>query len=303
MYVVFVSLDRSSRLIDSNISFRRTFILFTTARLPENVTEEQLEEVLSRYGKISSVRLPPDSLHQRSHRGYGFVTFENAEDARECVSKDVYIGELKLQIDYARDNTKGSSRFRPYGRSPSPPSQYPPRGGGYSSYGNGGGGYYAPPQAPPVDYYRDPYYQYPPPPSNAPYPYDPRFSYGGGSGAPPSDPYYRGGYMQEAPRVKRSPVPSPRSAQRDGYYEQGYYNARPAQYDDYGRNAPRGDRRSRRSPSPNGGGHMQAYAPRDDRRDDRKPLDIRHDERRPIEPKRDPSKRDDLPQTGDWDKL
>lgn len=94
MYVVFVSLDRSNSLNRFELFFVEQYSYTPTARLPENVTEEQLEEVLSRYGKISSVRLPPDSLHQRSHRGYGFVTFENAEDARECVSKDVYIGIL-----------------------------------------------------------------------------------------------------------------------------------------------------------------------------------------------------------------
>jgi hypothetical protein len=97
MYVTFRSIA-ACRLIESIVERMLIDFFQTTARLPDGVTEERLEEALMRYGKITSVRLPPDSLHQRSHRGYGFVTFENAEDAREAVNKGITIGSALILI-------------------------------------------------------------------------------------------------------------------------------------------------------------------------------------------------------------
>jgi len=240
---------------------------------------------MSRFGKVASVRLPPDSLHQRSHRGYGFVTFEDADSAREAVNKGVTLEGKQVQVDYARDNAKSGgggggppSRYRPYAETPQPytrpPPTYPP------SYN-----YYVPPPVmpAPVEHYQrpDPYYSpYSATTAPSPYSYNPPPTY------PPYDPRepYRSPYVTEPPRKRASPPPLQQARPRAGEYYDYYYNPRPTNpYEEMNRDRRSKDitnnrweeRRGRRSPSP-----------------------IRLEERRDIDLNRHPSelerKRDDV---------
>ncbi|KAE8631753.1 hypothetical protein XENTR_v10001291 [Xenopus tropicalis] len=47
-------------------------------------TEESLEQVFSKYGQVAEVVVVKDRESKRS-RGFGFVTFENPEDAKDAM--------------------------------------------------------------------------------------------------------------------------------------------------------------------------------------------------------------------------
>ncbi|KPP65718.1 hypothetical protein Z043_115854 [Scleropages formosus] len=49
-----------------------------------DTTEQSLEEAFSKYGNISKIDVIRDRETQRS-RGFGFVTFENPEDAKDAM--------------------------------------------------------------------------------------------------------------------------------------------------------------------------------------------------------------------------
>jgi len=94
-----------------------------------DTTEQSLEDVFTKYGQISEVVVIKDRETQRS-RGFGFVTFENpdeAKDAMEAMNGKSLDGR-QIRVDQAGKSGGG-------GRS----------GGGFrggSSGGRGGGGGY-----------------------------------------------------------------------------------------------------------------------------------------------------------------
>lgn len=49
-----------------------------------DTNEQALEQVFSKYGQISEVVVVKDRETQRS-RGFGFVTFENIDDAKDAM--------------------------------------------------------------------------------------------------------------------------------------------------------------------------------------------------------------------------
>lgn len=51
----------------------------------ENVDEEKLKEMFSQFGKISSLHLARDKDQQKKSRGFGFVNFEEPDDARKAI--------------------------------------------------------------------------------------------------------------------------------------------------------------------------------------------------------------------------
>lgn len=51
--------------------------------------QEHLAEIFGMYGVIKSCDLPPERFYSHLHRGYGYVEYENAEDAEKvhyCLS-------------------------------------------------------------------------------------------------------------------------------------------------------------------------------------------------------------------------
>ncbi|KAK6052378.1 RNA-binding protein with serine-rich domain 1 family protein [Cooperia oncophora] len=53
--------------------------------LSRNVTKEHLAEIFGMYGQIKSCDLPPERFYSHLHRGYGYVEYENAEDAEKAL--------------------------------------------------------------------------------------------------------------------------------------------------------------------------------------------------------------------------
>ncbi|ULT98311.1 hypothetical protein L5515_002890 [Caenorhabditis briggsae] len=53
--------------------------------LSKNVIREHVEEIFSIYGAIAKVDLPPDRNHTHIHRGYGYVDYQNVEDAEKSI--------------------------------------------------------------------------------------------------------------------------------------------------------------------------------------------------------------------------
>ncbi|KIH43855.1 hypothetical protein ANCDUO_26133, partial [Ancylostoma duodenale] len=53
--------------------------------LSRNVTKEHLAEIFGMYGPIKSCDLPPERFYTHLHRGYGYVEYENAEDAEKAL--------------------------------------------------------------------------------------------------------------------------------------------------------------------------------------------------------------------------
>mmetsp|Transcript_46996 Transcript_46996/g.124463 ORF Transcript_46996/g.124463 Transcript_46996/m.124463 type:complete len:514 (-) Transcript_46996:97-1638(-) len=90
--------------------------------LDDDVTEEQLREVFESYGTITFARIPKDGDQSR---GFGFVCFQNMEQANKAVEsaagKEINGKEIRVEIAEKREFGKGGWKG----------------GGGFS----GGGGY------------------------------------------------------------------------------------------------------------------------------------------------------------------
>ncbi|XP_071782115.1 cold-inducible RNA-binding protein B-like isoform X2 [Centroberyx gerrardi] len=93
-----------------------------------DTTEQSLEDVFSKYGQISEVVVIKDRETQRS-RGFGFVTFENPDEAKDAMMamNGKSLDGRQIRVDQAGKSSGG-------GRS----------GGGFrgGSSGGGGGGYF-----------------------------------------------------------------------------------------------------------------------------------------------------------------
>ena len=96
-----------------------------------DTTEQSLEEAFSKYGAISNVHV---ARHRETQdpRGFGFVTFENPEDAKDASAgmNGQSVDGRTIRVDKAtRSGGGGGSRGG---------GGY---GGGGGGYGGGGGGY------------------------------------------------------------------------------------------------------------------------------------------------------------------
>uniref|UniRef100_A0A667WYT0 Cold inducible RNA binding protein n=1 Tax=Myripristis murdjan TaxID=586833 RepID=A0A667WYT0_9TELE len=91
-----------------------------------DTTEQSLEDVFSKYGQISEVVVIKDRETQRS-RGFGFVTFENPDEAKDAMIalNGKSLDGRQIRVDQAGKSGSG-------GRS----------GGGYRGGSSGGGTYY-----------------------------------------------------------------------------------------------------------------------------------------------------------------
>ena len=65
--------------------------------LPDSVNEQLLFSVFLTFGEIKSVEMPLDE--ERRHKGFGFVEYENADDASQAIDnmhEAELFGELRL---------------------------------------------------------------------------------------------------------------------------------------------------------------------------------------------------------------
>ncbi|KAM4628791.1 cold-inducible RNA-binding protein B-like isoform 2-T5 [Polymixia lowei] len=92
-----------------------------------DTTEQSLEDVFAKYGQISEVVVIKDRETQRS-RGFGFVTFENPDDAKDAMlaMNGKSLDGRQIRVDQAGKSGGGSRS-----------------GGGFrGGSGGGGGGYF-----------------------------------------------------------------------------------------------------------------------------------------------------------------
>ncbi|XP_050405108.1 RNA-binding motif protein, X chromosome isoform X2 [Patella vulgata] len=91
-----------------------------------DITEDRLEKVFGKYGRIIEVLVIKDKIHQQS-RGFGFVTYENPQDAIDACKglNDTEINGSTIHVTEAvkKVNSEMSGS---------------PRRGGFSSRGRGG---------------------------------------------------------------------------------------------------------------------------------------------------------------------
>ena len=95
--------------------------------LPFDVTEDQLHELFSAHGQVSSTKLISDFNTGRS-RGFGFVEMSSDEEAKVAIEKmnKSKVGERELVVNEAR---------------PRPERAGAGSGGGRGGFGGGRGGY------------------------------------------------------------------------------------------------------------------------------------------------------------------
>ena len=100
-----------------------------------STTSEELKSIFSEYGEVVEVKLPVDRETGRP-RGFGFVTFESAEDAEKALALNgmkVNGRDIRVNIAEEKKSTGGSGGSRGgFGGGSS--------GGGYGG-GSSGGGY------------------------------------------------------------------------------------------------------------------------------------------------------------------
>nr|KAF6346303.1 cold inducible RNA binding protein [Pipistrellus kuhlii] len=109
-----------------------------------DTNEQSLEQVFSKYGQISEVVVVKDRETQRS-RGFGFVTFENIDDAKDAMMamNGKSVDGRQIRVDQAGKSS--DNRSRGY-RGGSAGGRFESRSGGYggsrdyySSRSQGGG--------------------------------------------------------------------------------------------------------------------------------------------------------------------
>ncbi|XP_066551374.1 cold-inducible RNA-binding protein isoform X2 [Amia ocellicauda] len=100
-----------------------------------DTNEQALEDVFAKYGQISEVVVIKDRETQRS-RGFGFVTFENPDDAKDAMMamNGKSVDGRQIRVDQA-GKSSGNRPGAGYRGGPSGG-----RGGGFYRGGRGGGG-------------------------------------------------------------------------------------------------------------------------------------------------------------------
>ncbi len=94
--------------------------------LPHATTEDELRDLFTQFGEVSSARIIKDKF-TGSSKGFGFVEMPNDDEAKEAMSNldGSEIGGRRVRINEAR-----------------PPENRPPRRNGNNRGGGGGGGRY-----------------------------------------------------------------------------------------------------------------------------------------------------------------
>jgi len=82
------------------------------AGLPWAINNDSLRELFSQYGEITEAVVIMDRETQRS-KGFGFVTFKNAEDAKAALDmNEKEVDGRTLVVNVARPREERSNSFR-----------------------------------------------------------------------------------------------------------------------------------------------------------------------------------------------
>ena len=97
--------------------------------LPYTITSSQLEEIFSKFGKVTSCDVITDRYSGQS-KGFGFVEMENDKEADEAIEKlhDTEMEGRKIAVNVARPREE-KPRFDSRGGGPRRDSRGPRRGG------------------------------------------------------------------------------------------------------------------------------------------------------------------------------
>jgi cold-inducible RNA-binding protein len=81
--------------------------------LPFSVDNTELEQIFSEFGKVESAQVIMDRETNRS-KGFGFVEFENDEDAKSAVAKldGSDVGGRSITVNEARPKAPRENNFR-----------------------------------------------------------------------------------------------------------------------------------------------------------------------------------------------
>jgi len=114
------------------------------AGLPYDVDDAELEEIFEKFGPVKSAKIAIDRETGKS-RGFGFVSMENEEDAKQAIEllNDIHLGRSKkpLVVKSAEDRQSGGGGYSGGGGNRGGGYGGGNRGGGYGGGGNRGGGY------------------------------------------------------------------------------------------------------------------------------------------------------------------
>src|SRR6187401_1031808 len=97
------------------------------------VTEDNLQELFSEYGEVTSAKVMTDKMTGRS-KGFGFIEMADEDAANNAISNlnDKEFMERKLVVNQARPRTEGDRPRRSFNKSGG-------GGGGRGGFGGGGG--------------------------------------------------------------------------------------------------------------------------------------------------------------------
>ncbi|KAH7294813.1 hypothetical protein KP509_27G020300 [Ceratopteris richardii] len=104
----------------STSASRKKNVRIFVARVPLTVTEEAFRSYFEQFGTITDLYMPKEK-GSPSHRGIGFVTFEDAESVDKIMSETHQLGGSTIAVDRAtpkEDGGKGGDKFGnnlPYG--------------------------------------------------------------------------------------------------------------------------------------------------------------------------------------------
>ena len=97
-----------------------------------NMTSEDLQELFTPYGEVTSAKIVTDKFKNDRSKGFGFVEMADDDAARTAISAlhDTDIQDRKIVVNESQPRPEGERRSGPGGG-----------GGGFKkSYGGGGGG-------------------------------------------------------------------------------------------------------------------------------------------------------------------
>ena len=106
------------------------------------VDEQELQNVFSKFGEITEIKIPTDRESGRA-RGFAFITFESQQAAQEALTMDgKELDGRAMRVNMATDKKEGDSRGGRTGGGAGRGGAGGGRGGDRGGYGGGGRGGY-----------------------------------------------------------------------------------------------------------------------------------------------------------------
>lgn len=102
-----------------------------------SLTSDDLYNLFSPYGEVTSAKIVTDKFNNNRSKGFGFVEMSNDEAARQAISNlhDTEVGSRKIVVNESaprKEGDGGGYKKKSFGGG---------GGGGYNRGGGGGGGY------------------------------------------------------------------------------------------------------------------------------------------------------------------